>query len=263
MGAALLKELEEQINLEDSKYKYLSVFNFKFHKKRYLLDLKIISKIFKKGKILDLGASPFHETFLLKKLGYDITGVDFNQDRYKTFVENNKLEIIKTDIEKDRLPIKDETFDLILMNEVIEHLTNPIHALLEANRILKKDGKIMLTTPNIYYFSRVIKYLMGKGALASAYGEFAKKYSVSTFGHIREYTNAEIKELLTNTNYKIIKKWYRKDTAPITPLRVIIRTITYMLPFLRPYQVFIAEKDDRHEECLQKLKNPPKLPKVD
>ena len=50
-----------------------------------------------------------------------------------------------SDIEK--IPVKDNSFDIIICTEVLEHVPNPIGALKEMARILKKGGKLLITTP--------------------------------------------------------------------------------------------------------------------
>ena len=54
---------------------------------------------------------------------------------------------IRTD-ESDNLPFPNETFDFVLFTAVIEHLYNPTKILNEINRILKKEGIIIISTTN-------------------------------------------------------------------------------------------------------------------
>ena len=58
----------------------------------------------------------------------------------------------------DSLPIKNESADLVLMLDVIEHVpkNGEIDALKEAKRILKKGGVLLLTTPYDYFFSNIL-----------------------------------------------------------------------------------------------------------
>jgi len=49
-----------------------------------------------------------------------------------------------------RLPFSDEEFDVILCTEVLEHVKNPFLAVSEMKRVLKKGGKILLTTRFIF-----------------------------------------------------------------------------------------------------------------
>lgn len=50
----------------------------------------------------------------------------------------------------DDIPIEDESFDIVLLAEVLEHLENPIDVLKECKRVLKKNGKIVITMPFLY-----------------------------------------------------------------------------------------------------------------
>lgn len=43
--------------------------------------------------------------------------------------------------------IADESFDVVIMTEVLEHTLNPFHAINEIHRILKKGGVLVMTTP--------------------------------------------------------------------------------------------------------------------
>ncbi|NOH54523.1 methyltransferase domain-containing protein [Vibrio coralliilyticus] len=50
----------------------------------------------------------------------------------------------------ESIPVDDETFDTVLMAEVLEHLENPAAVLKESNRILKSKGKLVATMPFMY-----------------------------------------------------------------------------------------------------------------
>ena len=48
----------------------------------------------------------------------------------------------------DKLPLMDNSFDVVIMRDVIEHLLRPYDTLLEVKRVLKINGILKLTTPN-------------------------------------------------------------------------------------------------------------------
>lgn len=52
-------------------------------------------------------------------------------------------------VDMHEMPYKTETFDLVLHSDTLEHLRNPIHALMECKRILKVGGHICYTVPTI------------------------------------------------------------------------------------------------------------------
>lgn len=69
-------------------------------------------------------------------------------DLFPEFFESDRIECKKADLSAD-LPIDDATADLVLCQEGIEHLPDQLQALRELARILKADGRLLLTTPNI------------------------------------------------------------------------------------------------------------------
>lgn len=69
-------------------------------------------------------------------------GLDF---RVKNVREQNITLINNRDLKA--FPIADDIIDVVFLNAVLEHLTDPISVLSESKRILKKEGKIVLTTP--------------------------------------------------------------------------------------------------------------------
>ena len=65
-------------------------------------------------------------------------------------------------IEGGAFPFEDDHFDVVLFCEIIEHLTNdPLVALREIKRVLKPDGVLVLTTPNVNRLENVIRMIQG------------------------------------------------------------------------------------------------------
>ena len=50
------------------------------------------------------------------------------------------------------IPFEDNIFDIIISSEVIEHVPEPVKALHELFRVLKPGGKLVLTTPNKFWY---------------------------------------------------------------------------------------------------------------
>lgn len=256
---AVLIDLEDQINkIKDQKDKTLSLEALKGpffdYRKRYKSDLQIISQVFKKGKILEIGSSPYHLTYSLKKLGFEVVGVDINPNILKQFQRKHKLTVIKLDIEKDKLPFKDNQFDLIVFSEVFEHLRiNPLGALNELYRVLKPNGVLMLTTPNLYALHKIIRFNLGR-SFNNPYDEFKKVEIFGYMGHIREYSNREIRDILTRCGFTVHSTIFRKfdDFVSHPYLHSIIFRLPALLldqtmllfPQLKPFQVVISTKKD-------------------
>ena len=94
-----------------------------------------------KGKILDVGyyTDTLHKEVLKDGGKENVYGVDIETvketDHYK-----------KASAEK--IPFESNMFDTLIAGELIEHLGEPRKFILEANRLLKKGGTMVLTTPN-------------------------------------------------------------------------------------------------------------------
>lgn len=61
--------------------------------------------------------------------------------------------VLKVDLDNERFPYEDDTFDDIYSRMHIAHLKNPEHFLGECYRVLKRDGRIYITTDNAAYYS--------------------------------------------------------------------------------------------------------------
>jgi len=55
-----------------------------------------------------------------------------------------------------QLPFRNEVFDFVVSRSVVEHLENPNAVFNELRRTLKRGGRLILTTPNKYYYSCLV-----------------------------------------------------------------------------------------------------------
>ena len=98
------------------------------------------------GKILDIGCGSGVFLKEMNDLGWDSYGVDI--DKLATEYANSiGLKVFWGEISDAHYPA--EFFDVVTIKSTIEHLHNPFVVLNEVNRILKKDGVLILATPNI------------------------------------------------------------------------------------------------------------------
>ncbi|KKS95350.1 MAG: 3-demethylubiquinone-9 3-O-methyltransferase [Microgenomates group bacterium GW2011_GWC1_43_13] len=101
-----------------------------------------------KGKsFLDTGCGLGYFSEKANKLGAKVTAVDIGENLVDITRKRVKKGNFKTASASD-LPFRDEVFDVILSTEVVEHVENPQKALKEAVRVLKKNGVLVITTPN-------------------------------------------------------------------------------------------------------------------
>ena len=183
---------------------------------------KILSrrKDLKKSRILDIGSGSGYLGRLMKQQSVDYVGIDFvDERRVKDF------DFIRADAL--RIPLKDASFDIIVCNHVIEHVTNQRRLLDEISRLLKKDGICYMTCPNrlwpmephlkLLFLSYLPKFLadryvraMGKGAeydiTPMSYFTFSRRlkrlfrmenYTIEILKNPKEYGFAGIYEVFS------------------------------------------------------------------
>jgi SAM-dependent methyltransferase len=165
------------------------------------------------GKCLELGANPYFTTILLQ----DFTSLKLslanyfgsNRDNlitqtvnYTKFKSDEKisvqLESQHFNIEKESFPFANEEFDVVLFCEIIEHLLmNPVGVLKEIKRVLKQNGTLILTTPNVSRLENVARMIAGVNIYDpySGYGPYGR--------HNREYNKHELYLLLDYLGFTI------------------------------------------------------------
>lgn len=144
--------------------------------------------------VVDIGSGPYTPflSLIKNKIKRGI-GID-----PLTKVNNSKnISVIKSSLEK-KIPIEDCFSDYVSLFAVLEHLDHPQELLSESYRILKKDGKIILTTPTP--FSKLLCEF------------FAYKLHLISDREVREHKRYfwknDLVDLLKNAGYKNIQHNY-------------------------------------------------------
>jgi SAM-dependent methyltransferase len=164
------------------------------------------------GAALELGANPYFITLLLERYtDLDVTKANyFGAERGVT--KHQELRFIDPvagrvtqdqrsylfNIEEDPFPFPDETFDVVLFCEIIEHLLmNPLAVLLEIRRVLKGGGHLVVTTPNVNRLDNIVRMISGHNIYDpySGFGPYGR--------HNREYTQNELTMLLEFAGFDV------------------------------------------------------------
>jgi len=101
------------------------------------------------GRLLDVGSATGFFMNIAKSRGFDVFGVEMS-DFAAEKGRKTGLDIVTGDLSTPHFP--DEYFDIITMFDVLEHVTDPKATLLEARRILVKDGLLVINTPDAESF---------------------------------------------------------------------------------------------------------------
>lgn len=151
--------------------------------------LKLYSPV-SKEKVLEVGCNTGEFCWLLDK-NYDVVveGIDINA---------HAIEIAKLNYPDIKFRVMDffdleGQYDVIYMQQVIEHIENPDKALIKLKSLLKSGGKLILTCPNHWaYVSKSISWLMNK------------KFCYDPT-HVHEFNPKELVSIVEDSGFKKLK----------------------------------------------------------
>lgn len=99
------------------------------------------------GKFLDVGcATGFFINGIRKHSNWEVYGTDFGESAVRFAHEKLGLNVVQGDLADAAFP--DAFFDYVHVNNVLEHVLNPVSLLKECRRIIKPDGIFFLSVPN-------------------------------------------------------------------------------------------------------------------
>lgn len=185
--------------------------------KRFLGDVK-------DKDVLDLGCGVGYFSDLCLGQGARVKSMDFSMEALKFCLSEygDKLTLINADA--SALPFKDLSFDLVLMNDIIEHLTPEIgrKMLEETKRVLRPGGSLILDTDNERYlmnkpgFRRLNGFLQKNTAQQKALNQIKKGDHAPSL-HVKIYDVLELKALFQELGFEV----QSYDTYPYiaVPLR--------------------------------------------
>lgn len=147
---------------------------------------------FANKKILDIGCGVGTLALFLANKSNKVVGIDVSSRAIKIAENARKyLNIENVTFINSELKRLDETFDLVICTEVIEHIANEDEFLKKINSNLSKKGLLLITTPS----KSSIFYKIG------LLNEFDKDV-----GHLRRYTFNSIDEVLNKNGFEIIER---------------------------------------------------------
>ena len=123
-------------------------------------------------------------------------GIDIAQNQIKYAKEKYANKKIKFLTYKNKLPIKSNSIESISMIELIEHIDNKDlkYLLKECRRVLKKDGKIYLSTPNYLSLWPLLEFFLNIISPVNYKHE-----------HINKFNKKRLKKIMVKSGFQIIE----------------------------------------------------------
>lgn len=158
------------------------------------------------GKILEDGCGLGTYMEHLSAWGGQVYGLDYELERARLAQRRNPLTLCSAG---EHLPYPSGSFDLILSNEVIEHVQDDRLAIAEMIRVLKPGGRLALFCPNRGYpFETHGIYWRGKY-------HFGNKFLVNYFPrpvrnrlapHVRIYSSGDLEKLFAGLPVVVLRR---------------------------------------------------------
>jgi ubiquinone/menaquinone biosynthesis C-methylase UbiE len=143
----------------------------------------------------------------------ELYGFDFDQKGIDVLLDAGGKNLFRADLEKLEDVRLDETFDVIIAGEMIEHLSNPGLFLKGIQRFMNAQTNLVITTINAYSAMRFMIYgLRGRGgALEPVHPDHVAYYSYRTLSLAAERENLRVREFLfydLGTEHRKFNRWF-------------------------------------------------------
>ena len=233
------KKISEAYENEEHKERSLTIYDKmrtyrieRFAKER----VNLLKKYKKKGMLIDFGCGTgwFLE---YARNHYKVAGFEPTENLAKF-----TSDLLKIQIESDVRKFKDNSFDIITAFDVIEHVAEPRKTFQEFFRLLKKDGILLIYTPNadsigfdymkerqnnvtppihLHYFNKKSINRLAQNSFSSIYFKTAGLDIGDIYAHERDNGNGEFGRFLYD-NYQVLQTFFDHIDSG-NHLRVIFR----------------------------------------
>lgn len=174
---------------------------------------KTVLRYLKPGStILDFGCGPCDKTSVLQLLGFRCSAYDDLQDNWHK-ISGNREKIISfanscginfKQADRGMLPFDKNSFDMIMLHDVLEHIhDSPRDLLNDLLELSKPNGLLFVTVPNAVNIRKRIDVLFGKTNLPRFEGYYW--YPGTWRGHIREYVQNDLVQLSEYLNLEVLE----------------------------------------------------------
>ena len=162
----------------------------------YLDDLNVIERFKPQGKFLDIGTNMGFFLRHTRGKKWDVIGIEpspsLSEMARKYFGLNIKTCYLH------EAGFQDESFDVVTMADVFEHIQEPKKMLEDIKKVLKKDGILFIKVPNG-------RYNLLKLGLAKATGRLKEHDIFDSYEHLTHFSHNTLKKMLEGCGFKIKK----------------------------------------------------------
>ena len=194
-------------------------------------------------RVLELGASPYRLTLLLKRhFDFDLHLSNYFGPGHTAAEgihvleghgERHEMRYAHFNLETTPAPYESSSMDVVLFCELVEHLLlSPDFATREIRRVLRPGGHVVLTTPNAARLGNLVKLARGQNIYDgySRYGAYGR--------HNREHTLPEVVDLVRRHGFEVVEA----DVRNIYPHPLRSRLVQSLRPKVWREHLFVLAR---------------------
>jgi len=161
------------------------------------------------GLILDIGVGRGDDLLTIKRtcsMPLELHGIECYPPNVK-HAEQQGIAVNSLDIERERFPYADASFDLIVANQIIEHTKEIFFIFAEISRVLKAGGLAIIGVPNLASLHNRIALLLG-----------LQPPAIQVLGpHVRGFTRNAFREFLVAGDFFALEEFAGSNFYPFPP----------------------------------------------
>jgi ubiquinone/menaquinone biosynthesis C-methylase UbiE len=155
-------------------------------------------------KVLEVGAGTGRDGIALSRLGAFVVPLDYSSSSLRMIIsqigENSSVAPCCGD--GFALPFKEDSFDIVFHQGLLEHFRNPSDMLAENYRVLKPGGYLLVDVPQKYHYYTIVKHIM------IAVGKWFAGWET-------EYTVTELEKLIEQQSFQVVSSYGEWFNPPI------------------------------------------------
>jgi 2-polyprenyl-3-methyl-5-hydroxy-6-metoxy-1,4-benzoquinol methylase len=157
---------------------------------------KLLALVGEGKRVLDVGCSSGYLARPLVARGCTVVGIEQNP----VAAEEARAvcaEVLVGDAETIELPFEHASFDVVLCGDLVEHLRDPERLLARMRPLLRPDGRLVLTTPNVANWANRLGLLFGRWRYTDR--------GILDRTHLHLFTRATLVETLERAGYRVVE----------------------------------------------------------
>ena len=161
------------------------------------------------GLVLDIGVGRGDDLLNIKRncsMPLELYGIECYPPNVK-HAEEQGIAVTSLDIERERFPYPDASFDLVVANQIFEHTKEIFFIFSEISRVLKTNGLAIIGVPNLASLHNRIALLLG-----------LQPPAIQVLGpHVRGFTRGAFEEFLVAGGFFELEEFVGSNFYPLPP----------------------------------------------